>query len=167
MLARVCCCCSTTPSRRAPFFPQKGYLLHPRRASPSRPGLDALIPAVRGSVRYSKPPAHRDALSQPSGSRRATPSRRLTRHVSTSTGAPNTSHTRTQNLANNRARVCDGLFYRYSKHEGSGPPPDMGVEPQAALSSILANSTLLHLVTLTLELLRDQLPEVLLPIFFF
>jgi len=43
----------------------------------------------------------------------------------------------------------------------------MGVEPQAALSSILANSTLLHLVTLTLELLRDQRPEGLLTIFFF
>jgi len=42
----------------------------------------------------------------------------------------------------------------------------MGVEPQAALSSILANSTLLHLVTLTLELLRDQRPEGLLTIFF-
>lgn len=39
-------------------------------------------------------------------------------------------------------------------------------EPQAALSSILANSTLLHLVTLTLELLRDQRPEGLLTILF-
>jgi len=70
-------------------------------------------------------------------------------------------------LVNNLARVVLRSIYGYSKHEGSGPPPDMGVEPQAALSSILANSTLLHLVTLTLELLRDQLPEVLLPIFFF
>ena len=94
-------------------------------------------------------------------------SRRLTRHVSTSTGAPNTSHTRTQSLVNNLARVVLRSIYGYSKHEGSGPPPDMGVEPQAALSSILANSTLLHLVTLTLELLRDQLPEVLIPIFVF
>jgi len=90
---------------KATGSPQKGDPFHPRRASLSRPGLDALIPAVRGSMRYSKPPAHHDALSQPSGSRRATPSRRLTRHVSTSTGAPNTSHKRTQSLSNN-PRTC-------------------------------------------------------------
>ena len=153
-------------SRRASFPPQKG-LSSPPATRFSKPSVvSTLLSAARGSARCTQPPAHRDTLAQPSGSRRAMLSRRLTRHVSTSTGAPNTSHTRTQSLLNDLARVCCGLFYGYSKHEGSGPPPDMGVEPQAALSSILANSTLLHLVTLTLELLRDQLPEVLIPIFF-
>ena len=154
-------------SRRASFPPQKG-LSSPPATRFSKPSVvSTLVSAARGSVRCNQPPAHRDPLAQPSGSRRAMLSRRLTRHVSTSTGAPNTSHTRTQSLLNNLARVVLPSIYGYSKHEGSGPPPDMGVEPQAALSSILANSTLLHLVTLTLELLRDQRPKGLLTIFFF
>ena len=99
-----------TEGQKGSFPPQKG-LSSPPATRFSKPSVvSTLLSAARGSVRCTQPPAHRDTLAQPSGSRRATPSRRLTRHVSTSTGAPNTSHTRTQSLVNNLARVCCGLF---------------------------------------------------------
>ena len=92
--------------------------------------VSTLLPAARGSVRCSQPPAHRDALAQPSGSRRATPSRRLTRHVSTSTGAPNTSHTRTQSLSNNPRTCATVSFIDIRNMRGRDPPPTWGSNPK-------------------------------------
>jgi len=95
----------------------------------------------------------------PLGSRRATSSRRATRHVSTTTGTSHTSCCADPKLSEHRFARATVSFIDIRNIRGQRPPPTLGSKPQAAFSSILVQVTLLHLVTLTLETRRARPPE--------